>query len=114
MRIFTVKGVCTEVPKVELNRKQVAGLTVLATKELQPLKVVYATEIPFFGSFVNVEPGDHILVAAEFLTAQRWSKDVYTYDGQQFVVVPYDVILGTLPTEQHELIPTPEPAVENP
>lgn len=95
-RLFTVRGVCVEPPRIALQHKKVAGLTVLATKELQPLKALFASEVPFFGSFVDVSPGDAVLVPAEYLASQRWSKEAYEFDGKSFIVVPYEVILGVV------------------
>lgn len=113
--VFTVKGVCVEPPKVQLNHKQVAGLTVLASKELQPLKAVFATEVPFFGTFVSVQPGDQVLVSTEAIAAQRWPKEVQEYGGRTFVVVPYEVITGVcaeVEEPEQSLAPTPVPGVE--
>ena len=112
--LFTIRGVCVEIPSVELKQKKVAGLTVLATKELQPMKVLFRTEIPFFGSFVSVEPGDSVLVASEHLSAQRWSKETFEHAGTSFVVVPYEVILGvlTVQPEERQYDPLPEPTAE--
>lgn len=95
-QVFTLRGVCVEVPKVALKQKQVAGLTVLATKELEPLTVVFATDIIISDATTSVAPGDKILVASEFLTAQRWSRENYEFGGKTFVVVPYEVIMAVV------------------
>lgn len=107
MNLFSIKGVCVEQPKVQLNHRKVAGLTVLATKELQPLKVVFSSDVPFFGTFVSVQPGDEILVAAEHLSAQRWAKEIYEFSGRSFVVVPYDVILGVATSDTDPTVGSP-------
>ncbi len=112
-QVFTLRGVCVEVPKVGIKQKQVAGLTLLATKELEPMTAIFATDIIINGVTTSVAPGDKILVAAEFLTAQRWSKETYEFGGKTFVVVPYDVILGVVyPDATREFSPTPEPTTE--
>lgn len=105
-QVFTLRGVCVDVPKVAIKQKQVAGLTVLATKELEPMTAIFATDIIINGVTTSVAPGDKVLVAAEFLTAQRWSKETYEFGGKTFVVVPYEVILAVVYPDPPER-PTP-------
>lgn len=104
---FTTTGVaveCLPPGSTEVKHKFVNGVKVLdVTTNLIELKVVFGTDIPFKNeALIGVRPGDAVVVAAKFVHAQKWSAEVFNWQGQAFVLVPYETIFGVLSADRAE------------
>lgn len=98
--LFSLRGVCVEPPpndSTAVKYKIENGLRILdVSTGLLPLKVMFATDIPFAGAFVSVTEADSVIVGVKHLAGQKWAGEVYHYEGKSFVCIPYEVVFGVL------------------
>lgn len=96
--MFTFKGVACEPPKsVAIKAGLVEGAdfkTLGLATQLQPLKVLFPTEIPTPAGPVEVISGEYVFVATAKIAAQGWVKEKFIVDGLEFVIVPYEVVFA--------------------
>ncbi len=99
---FSLRGVCVEPPPVGtgVKYKLVNGVKLLdVSTGLQQMKVVHGTDIPFFGTFITLQPGEFVVVNTQAIVNQKWSSEVYTHGGKTFVCVPYESVFSVVSVE---------------
>jgi hypothetical protein len=77
---------CTPFPKQNIEKVIKGGIAMIDKKvNLQELTVVLASDTGFF-------PGQRVFVRGDQVV-QNWVKEVFTVDGQEFILVPETAIM---------------------
>lgn len=77
---------CTAFPKQHIEKTIKGGIAMIDKKvNLQELTVVFASDSGF-------TPGQKVFVRGDAVS-QQWSKEVFTVDGKEFILVPESVVM---------------------
>lgn len=77
---------CTAFPKQNVEKVIKGGIAMIDKKvNLQELTVVLASDTGFY-------PGQKVFVRGDAVV-QNWSKEVFTVDGKEFILVPETAIM---------------------
>ncbi len=99
------KQTAVKPPQIQAATQRVThGIAIIDSRvTLMGMEVVFDSAV--------ARAGDTIYVHSNVVNSHKWTKEIYDVDGQQFVLVPDDmIVLVNRPKRKYS--PTPEPSFE--